>query len=386
MTSRLDSDGATRAAAETGRSELLDRLAALTDSIAPTGLRARISGAVDGLSTQQVAAVAAVLDEVLDLEARTVSNVRGRDGAIVAVHHYRACRSEDRPDSWDHRPTNPPIAVLRRALMNSLLGPHGIDVQGVSGLAAAARAGKRFLFIANHESVFDLPVLSHALAASGLESLSDKLTFFVNPKIFNMPFINLFICKSLGLIKVPQSPRIAANESVMEPGKILSRSQHAFGVAAQRLAAGDSLAIYPEGLRSDGVLHRFARAYLDMLRPTNLAAVGLEPDDVLLVPWAHRGVRTLQAAATPVADVSVRFGEPVAPTRFFEVVGEHGAGVAGHLAGFLVAKLLPAEQRGVYGSAPQAFVGHRHYRLRIGDHTLAEIRAAERLAGGLSHR
>lgn len=357
-----------------------DDVLGLLDPSAPDALRARLADAVAELDATRLEAVSRAVAEVLDLEDRTVRDVLGRDGEPVSVHHYRACRTEDAESSWDHRAPDPTIRALRGALMDGLTGPGGLGVEGIEGVAEAVAEGKQLLFVANHESVFDLAVLPHALQAVGLRALSERLTFFVNPKIFNTPFFHFFVCKASGLIKVPQSPRIAANESVMAPDEIRRRAEHGFAAARDRLVQGDSLVIYPEGLRSEGVLHRFARAYLDLVRPRALRDLGLESDRVLLVPWAHRGVRTLEDATATARDVRLCFGRPVEPERFFGVVGSQSLGVAGHLAGFLVARLLPEAQRGIYGADPEAYLGHPHFRLRIREHTLADVHAARRLA------
>ena len=383
MTSHSNHDARMSARSTMLPTEVLDRIVQLTDPIAPQDLRTFVSEVVHGFDKRELEAVSGVLDEVLDTEERTVRDVLGRGGEHVPLHHYRACRAEDAEGSWDFRPAHPSVGALNRGLMDGLLGPGGSRVAGIEGLTEAVGAGKRFLFISNHESVYDLVVLAYALGVAGLQSLVENLTFFVNPKIFNMPFVNFFICKSLGLIKMPQSPRIAANESVMEPDEIQRRAGHAFGVAGARLTAGDSLVIFPEGLRNEGVLHRFARAYLDLLRPESLATNGLSSDDVYLVPWAHSGVRTLEATSAAPPQVSLSFGEPVAPERFFELCGGHSVGVAGHLAAYLVARLLPEERRGLYGATPQTYLDHPHYRQRIQQHTLDDIRSARSLSDKL---
>ncbi len=355
----------------------------LLDATASEELIARVAGAVRGLEPSTLVEVERAVAEVLDLEERTVRDVLGRDGELVPVHRYPACRAQDAEESWDHRPPSAVMRALRDGLMDGLVGADGIAVEGLGPVAEAARAGKRFLFIGNHESVFDLAVLPHALRAGGLSGLSDRLTFFVNPKIFNTPFFNFFVCKAIGLIKMPQSPRIAANESVMAPDEIQLRAAHGFGVARARLVAGDSLAIYPEGLRSEGELHRFARAYQELLRPAALSDLGFAGGDVLLVPWAHRGVRGLESPLTAPPEVQLTFGAPVDPARFFDVLGDRPLGVAGHLAGFLVARLLPERQRGLYGARPESYLDHPHYRMRIREHTLVDIQAARQLAQNL---
>ncbi len=369
--------------ARTIRAEVLRRVGELFDPDAPAAHGARVAEAVRDLDAGQLEVVRGALEQVVDLEDRTVRDVFGRDGRPVAVHHFRACRAEDDEASWDFRPPSPPIRTLRDALLDALLGRRGLRVEGVEGLVGAEEAGRRFLFVSNHESVFDLAVLPRALRSGGLGQLSERIAFFVNPKIFNKAFVNFFICKPIGLIKVPQNPRIAANESVMEAEEVLRRAGHGFDVAGARLAAGDSLAIYPEGLRSGGVLHRFAKAYLDLLRPGSLEPRGLSGRDVLLAPWAHRGVRTLEAPAVDQPEVEVRFGRPIEAEEFFGVVGSRSPGVAGHLAGHLVARLLPEDQRGLYGADPAAYLDHPHFRLRLRPHTLAEVEEAGRLVEAL---
>ena len=81
--------------------------------------------------------------------------------------------------------------------------------------------------------------------------------------------------------------------------------------------------------------------------------------------------------------VIVRFGAPVDPGVFFGTVGGRGPGVGAHLAAYLVARLLPEGQRGLYGSDPAAYVGHPHFRKGIREHTLADIRAARELSHSL---
>lgn len=363
-----------------GVEEAVAGVLGLLDPATPEGLRSHLAQAVRGLDPSTAAVVEGAVAEVRDLDERTVRDVLGRDGERVAVHHYLSCRAQDDEASWDHRPPTATIRGLRDALMDGLVGREGIEVAGMEGLEAASRAGHQLFFISNHESVFDLAVLPHALRAAGLTPLSERLTFFVNPKIFNTPFFNFFVCKAVGLIKMPQSPRIAAHESVMAPEEIQRRAAHGFGVARERLVHGDSLVIYPEGLRSEGVLHRFARAYLDLLRPAALDRLALPSGSVRLIPWAHQGVRTLEDPTDTTRRVKLTFGAPIDPRRFFEVLGDHSLGVAGHLAAFLVARLLPEEQRGIYGSRPEAYLDHPHFRMRIRPHTLADIRAAAPLA------
>lgn len=362
---------------------LIDRIDTLFTSSTSSRLRAFIADTVRSLDDAELGVIEATLNEINDLEDRTVRDVLGRDGHMKAKHEYRACRAEDLSESWDHRVARPAVRKLRDALMSWMLGPSGMQIEGAEGVVNAVAAGKRVLFVANHESVFDLPVLARALETAGCPELAKRVTFFVNPKIFNTPFWNFFICKPLGLIKVPQSPRIAANESVMDSVEIRRRATHGFDLASARLAAGDSLAIYPEGLRSQGELHRFARAYLQLLRPESLRHHGLADDDVYIVPWAHQGVRKLEQLK-PESSVKVRFGAPVSPGVLFDLVGDQSAGVAAHLIGFLVAQLLPEAQRGLYGTDAATFVDHPHFRLRIHDGTLADVRAAEQLLPSLT--
>ena len=383
MTSPSHPTGRTQAPPSTLLQDVIDRVGSLLRESGFARLRSCVEDAVRALDAADLAVVQQALIEAVDLEDRTVRDVFDREGRAVPVLRYRACRAEDAEASWDPRPPSPPIRAIRDAFMRGRLREGELRVEGGQALAAAEAGGRRFVFIGNHESVFDLVVLPWALQAAGLCGLSERLTFFVNPKIFNTPYVNLLVCKPVGIIKVPQNPRIAANESVMDPDEVLRRAQRGFEVAGGRLAAGDSLVIYPEGLRSGGELHRFARAWLDMLRPETLARHGLASDDVLLVPWAHQGVRALEDPANLAFEATVRLGDPIEPARFFAATAGSSRGVAGHVAGYLVARLLPESQRGVYGDDPAAYVSHPHFRQRIREHTLADVRAARPIADAL---
>jgi hypothetical protein len=76
----------------------------------------------------------------------------------------------------------------------------------------------------------------------------------------------------------------------------------------------------------------------------------------------------------------VRFGAPVKPEDLFGLIDGHKKGVAAHVVGFLVARLLPDGQRGLYGGDSARYLSHPHYRLRIREHTLADVEAARGLA------
>ncbi|MFT7518684.1 MAG: 1-acyl-sn-glycerol-3-phosphate acyltransferase [Kiritimatiellia bacterium] len=351
------------------------RVAGVIASWASTETPQAVVQAIEALDEPALREVQAVLDEVEDLDDRTVYDVLGRDGQPKAEHHYRSCRAEDAESSWDHRPASPTIRLLRDALLDDVLGPTGLNVHGAQGVVDALADGKRLLFISNHESVFDLAVLPWALSKADLHDLSERLTFFVNPKIFNIAFVNLFVCKAIGVIKMPQSPRIATNESVMRSEDIQRRAAHGFGVAERQLADGGSLVIYPEGLRNGGVLHRFARAYLRLIQGDSSGHI--QSGDVLLVPWAHQGLRDLERLPDPCPPITVTFGEPVHPNVLFGEDGSTPMRIAGHMAGYLVARLLPETQRGLYGDNPSSYLEHPHFRQRVQAHTLVDIGLAK---------
>jgi 1-acyl-sn-glycerol-3-phosphate acyltransferase len=97
------------------------------------------------------------------------------------------------------------------------------------------RPGRGVLFVANHSSWIDIPVLYMALRV--------PLCFLAKRELARVPFLGAYI-RAMGMVFVDRRDPRRASASVDQ--------------AARRLAAGDSVVSFPEGTRSrDGGLGRF---------------------------------------------------------------------------------------------------------------------------------
>jgi 1-acyl-sn-glycerol-3-phosphate acyltransferase len=160
-----------------------------------------------------------------------------------------------------------PIALVTMVL--GLFDPHGKYVYGItrfwsSALLALGRVSvqvhgldrldtrERYLFMANHQSNVDIPVLVHGLPGFQLRWIAKK-------ELLRVPFFG-WALQSAKHIIVNRADRTGARA-------VLTR-------AAQRMANGISVVVFPEGTRSaDGHLLPFKRGGFVLAVKTNAPIV-----------------------------------------------------------------------------------------------------------------
>jgi 1-acyl-sn-glycerol-3-phosphate acyltransferase len=190
------------------------------------------------------------------------------------------------------------------ALPASLLPPRGDWVFSMSklwswGLLAASGVRARvsfeaplskqggYVFLANHQSMFDIPLV---IATSPVQ-----LRFAAKRSLFRIPVFGWAISAG-GFIPVDRGDR--------------SKAQSTFAAAQDRLGNGTSVLLFPEGGRSlDGLLHPFQRGGLLLALKTGLP----------IVPVGIRGTvhRQLRGSfAIHPGPVSVHYGTPIDPAEY----------------------------------------------------------------------
>ena len=147
--------------------------------------------------------------------------------------------------------------------------------------------GKSYVFLANHQSLFDIPVL---LATSpGQLRMMAKRTLFLIP-IFG------WALKAGGFISVDRADRSTATQS--------------FSLAFARLREGTSVLLFPEGTRSlDDTLLPFQRGGFLLAMKSGLP----------IVPVGIRGSRAVQSRgsfAIHPGTVAVTYGAPIDPAAY----------------------------------------------------------------------
>jgi 1-acyl-sn-glycerol-3-phosphate acyltransferase len=147
--------------------------------------------------------------------------------------------------------------------------------------------GKSYVFLANHQSLFDIPVL---LATSpGQLRMMAKRTLFLIP-IFG------WALKAGGFISVDRADRSTATQS--------------FSLAFARLREGTSVLLFPEGTRSlDDTLLPFQRGGFLLAMKSGLP----------IVPVGIRGSRAIQRRgswAIRPGTIVVTYGAPIDPAAY----------------------------------------------------------------------
>lgn len=146
----------------------------------------------------------------------------------------------------------------------------------------------RLVYLANHQSLFDIPAL--LLAVPGR-----RLRLVAKQSLFRIPVFG-WALSAAGFVSVDRADHASARQS--------------FAAAEQRLRSGGSVLLFPEGTRSDGVtLLPFKRGGFLLALRTGLP----------IVPVGVRGTRAVQAPGERVIRpgvVEVRFGTPIVVADF----------------------------------------------------------------------
>jgi 1-acyl-sn-glycerol-3-phosphate acyltransferase len=147
--------------------------------------------------------------------------------------------------------------------------------------------GKSYVFLANHQSLFDIPVL--------LATAPGQLRMMAKRTLFQIPIFG-WALKAGGFISVDRADRSTATQS--------------FSSAFARLREGTSVLLFPEGTRSlDDTLLPFQRGGFLLAMKSGLP----------IVPVGIRGSRAIQrrgSFAIHPGTVVVTYGAPIDPGAY----------------------------------------------------------------------
>jgi 1-acyl-sn-glycerol-3-phosphate acyltransferase len=153
-----------------------------------------------------------------------------------------------------------------------------LETEGTQPLAGA----RRYVYMANHQSLFDIPVL--------LATLPGETRFLAKQSLFKIPIFG-WAMRAGGFVPVDRKDRSSARES--------------FASAIERLQEGISVLIFPEEQRSlDGRLLPFQRGGFLLALKSELPIVPVGLEGTLDVQ--HRRSFLIRPGR-----VRVRYGEPV---------------------------------------------------------------------------
>ena len=175
--------------------------------------------------------------------------------------------------------------ALSKIWSRGLLAAAGARVEA-SSLARLDR-GQSYIFLANHQSLYDIPAL--------IATVPLQLRFAAKRSLFRIPVFGWSI-HLMGFIPVDRGDR--------------SGARTVFTAARDRLTGGVSVLFFPEGSRSfDGELQPFERGGFLLAIKSGLPVVPVSIDGSLAVQM--RGKLTVRPGT-----IRVRYGEPIDPTTF----------------------------------------------------------------------
>ena len=183
---------------------------------------------------------------------------------------------------------------VSRIWSRGLLKASGIRVD--ASLDPALDPAKSYVFLANHQSLFDIPLL--------IATSPGQVRFVAKRSLFRIPLFGWALAAG-GFIPVDRDDRSSARRT--------------FASAASRLSEGTSILLFPEGTRSreEGNLLPFERGGFLLALKSGLP----------IVPVGIRGTRVIQPRGSVVIRpgvATVRYGAPLA-------VGDYGVRRKGEL-------------------------------------------------------
>jgi 1-acyl-sn-glycerol-3-phosphate acyltransferase len=169
---------------------------------------------------------------------------------------------------------------VARAWSRSLLWIAGVKVE-VEGLEKIAPGGS-FVFIANHRSYFDVPVI--------LPHISAQFRFLANRNLFSVPFIGYHLQRAGHLPVDSTNPRDSLR-TMSEAARVIQDR-------------GISILLFPEGGRTHGELQPFkdGAAYIAIKAGVPIVPIGL---------IGLTKVLPMGGAIISPARVKMRIGDPI---------------------------------------------------------------------------
>lgn len=185
------------------------------------------------------------------------------------------------------------VFALSKAWAWGLLAASG--VQARARFDAPLDPGRGYVFLANHQSMFDIPLV--------IATVPVQMRFAAKRSLFKIPVFGWAI-RAGGLIPV-------------DPGGDRRQAMATLNAAQERLKGGASVLLFPEGSRSfDGLLHPFERGGFLLALKTGLAIVPVGIQGTLRVQ--RRGSYRIHGGP-----VTIHYGAPIDPMAY---------GVRGRLA------------------------------------------------------
>jgi 1-acyl-sn-glycerol-3-phosphate acyltransferase len=250
--------------------------------------------------------------------------------------------------SWGFHPHDPVARRISR-LAQKLVLLEGSGLEASESLEVA-RKGPVF-FVANHLSYIDANVLDSLMVMAGYADVADSLTVLAGPKVYSLPTRRLAsLC--FGSIKIPQSQSIASGEAVMPRREVARLAGQTLEAVEARHRSGEHVMIFIEGTRSrTGGMQRVLAA----------SARYFEAEGSIIVPiglWGTEKLVPLDSMDVTAEQAHGRVGKSVTAAELFGRADGKRPVIADAL-GFLIADLLPAEYRGVYGEVGPALQSAR---------------------------
>jgi 1-acyl-sn-glycerol-3-phosphate acyltransferase len=284
------------------------------------------------------------------LGARTPEDARALEEGIGAqlaratpeqFHEFQQ-RIETTGSTWGYHPPVPLACGMSHEILRVLLAS-GSGLHGGENLDAVR--SEPLLLLGNHLSFADANLLEYLLSEGGYPEVARRITVLVGPKVYTRP-LRRFASLCFGTLKLPQSPSRASEEAVMSSREVARLAAEAIATARTRHAAGDVLLIFIEGTRS---------RTQTMQRALSAVARYLEPPARWVVPFGIWGTEQLvpfgEERLHP-ARVEARVGAAVSTEKLFELC-EGKRPLVMDTVGSLIAELLPASYRGLYGDPPE---------------------------------
>jgi len=171
--------------------------------------------------------------------------------------------------------------ILRLRSSLELDGKENLDT-----IRSLKLAGDKMIFVGNHRSMIDGPVLTRACETNGYKDIADQFVFLLGQKVKKMPVPNYFSDAFTHIDVWPQTLTPADKEEKKIATAMTRNSVYA---VRDQLERGKTIVVFGEGTRSrDGTLHSFVSEIGHFAKDRDV----YNPD-TFIVPFALLGTENI---------------------------------------------------------------------------------------------
>lgn len=241
-----------------------------------------------------------------------------------------------------------PADPNKRQIIDAILRLHtSLELEGKENLDTVRSlrlAGDKMIFVGNHRSMIDGPVLTRACEINGYKDIADQFVFLLGQKVKKMPVSNYF---SDAFTHIDVWPKVLIPEDEEEKKIATAMARNSLHAVRDQLDKGKIIVVFGEGTRSrDGSLQPFVPEIGHFAKDRDK-----DNPDTFIVPFALLGTQNVlpveRQIPTPLKRKNARvvIGQPFPTADHLPNKGEERYAVLMNHTRKCVDNLIPPEDK-----------------------------------------